>query len=73
MLTLLFVILIIVGLFKLTGAIFHVAGKILGGVLGLIGWLILGGLAVTLFGLALYVLPIILIIGVIALIVAAVS
>lgn len=73
MLSLLALILIVVGFFKLTGVVFHAAGKILGGVLGIIGWLILAGLAVTLFGLALYVIPIVLVIGVIALIVGAAS
>lgn len=73
MLTLIIVILFIVGLFKLTGFVFHIAGKLLGGILGIIGWLILGGIAVTLLGLAVYALPIILIIGIVALIVAAAS
>lgn len=73
MLSLLALIFIVVGLFKLTGVVFHAAGKILGGVLGIIGWMILAGLAVTLFGLALYAIPIVLVIGVIALIVGAAS
>lgn len=72
MLTLFIVILFIVGLFKLTGFIFHIAGRLLGGILGIIGWLILGGIAVSILGLAIYALPVILIIGIIALIVAAV-
>lgn len=58
-------------LFKVTGFIFHIAGKLLGGILGIIGWLILGGIAVTIFGLALFVVPIILIVGIVALFVAA--
>lgn len=72
MLTLFIVILFIVGLFKFTGFIFRIAGRLLGGILGIIGWLILGGIAVSLLGLAIYALPVILIIGIIALIVAAV-
>lgn len=71
MLTLIVVILLIVGLFKVTGFVLHIAGKVLGGILGIIGWLILGGIAVSLLGLAIYALPIILVIGIIALIVAA--
>lgn len=71
MLTLIVTILLIVGLFKITGFVLHIAGKVLGGILGIIGWLILGGIAVSLLGLAIYALPVILIIGIIALIVAA--
>ncbi len=71
MLSFLIVILVMVVLFKVTGFMFHIAGKLLGGILGIIGWLILGGLAISVFGLALFVLPIILIVGIVALIVAA--
>lgn len=73
MLSLLILILFAVGLFKLTGFIFHIVGRILGGILGIIGWLILGGIAVGLLGMAVSVLPIILLIGVVALIAAAAS
>ncbi len=58
-------------LFKITLFMFRIVGKILGGILGVIGWLILGGLAITVFGLALFALPIILIVGIVALIAAA--
>lgn len=71
MLSFLIVILVMVVLFKVTGFMFRIAGKLLGGILGIIGWLILGGLAISVFGLALFVLPIILIVGIVALIVAA--
>ncbi len=73
MISLLIVILMIVILFKLTVFMFHIVGKILGGILGIIGWLILGGLAVTAFGLALIAFPIILIFGMMAIIVAIVT
>lgn len=43
-------------------------GGVLGGALSIIGWLILAVLAVTLFGLALFVLPLILIVGAVSLI-----
>ena len=66
MLSLLIVILVMV-----TGFLFHIAGKLLGGIFGIIGWLILGGLAISVFGLALFVFPIILIVGIVALAVAA--
>ena len=71
MLSFLIVVLVMVVLFKVTGFMFRIAGKLLGGILGIIGWLILGGLAISVFGLALFVLPIILIVGIVALIVAA--
>jgi hypothetical protein len=71
MLSLIFVILIMVGLFKLTGLMFRIAGHLIGAILGIFGWLILAGLAVTLFGLALYALPVILGIGVVSLIAEA--
>ena len=70
MLSLLIVILIMAGLFKFTGLLFHIVGKVLGGILGIIGWLILGVIAVSLLGLALYIVPIVLIVGVIALVAA---
>ena len=69
----LFVILLVVAFFKITGFILHILGKVLGGILGIIGWLFLAGLAVTVFGLALFVIPLILIVGLISLIVAAAS
>ncbi|MCC6094182.1 MAG: hypothetical protein LIV24_04035 [Eubacterium sp.] len=73
MFSLIIVILMVIALFKLTGFVFHIIGKLLGGIFGILGWLILGGLAVTVFGLAFFVLPIILIIGCIAVIVAVAS
>lgn len=72
LISMLIVIILMVALFKVTGFIFHIEGKLLGGILGIIGWLILGGIAVTIFGLALFVVPIILIVGIVALVVAAV-
>ena len=66
MISILITILFIVILFKLTGCMFHIAGKLLGWLLGGIGWLILAVLAISVIGLAVYVLPIILIIGLIA-------
>ncbi len=72
LISLLIVIVLMVALFKVTVFIFRAAGKLLGGILGIIGWLILGGIAVTIFGFALIVLPIILIVGIVALFVTAV-
>jgi len=71
MISILITILFIVILFKLTGCMFHIAGKLLGWLLGGIGWLILAGLAVTVLGLALIAVPVVLIVGCAALIAAA--
>lgn len=70
MLSLLIMILIMAGLFKFTGLLFHIVGKVFGGILGIIGWLILGVIAVSILGLALYIVPIVLIVGVVALVAA---
>lgn len=64
----LIVILIVVALFKITGFVFHIVGKMLGFIFGIAGWLILAGLAVTVFGLAMFCVPVILIVGCLALI-----
>ena len=71
MLSFLVLILIMIGLFKLTGLFFRAAGTLLGWILGGIGWLILAGLAVTVLGLALIAVPVVLIVGCTALIAAA--
>lgn len=72
MISLTLIIIIGIVLFRLTVLMFHVAGKVIGGILSISGWLILAGLAVTLFRLAMYVIPVILIVGVIALVVGIV-
>jgi hypothetical protein len=69
----LLLILFVVAFFKITGLMFRVIGKVLGCLFGIFGWLFLAGLAVTVFGLAVFAIPVILIIGGVALIVAAVS
>ncbi len=55
MISILITILFIVILFKLTGCMFHIAGKLLGWLLGGIGWLILAVLAISVIGLAVYI------------------
>ncbi len=67
----LIVILIVVALFKITGFVFHIVGKMLGFIFGIAAWLILAGLAVTVFGLAMFCVPVILIVGCLVLIAAA--
>lgn len=69
----LLLILIVIGLFKLTGIILHAVGRILGGVLGIFGWLVLAGLAATVFGFGLFMFAIILIVGAIALIISVMT
>ena len=59
-------------MFKITGLFFRILGAMFGWVLGIFGWLILASLAVTVFGLAFFVLPVILLIGAVALVKAAV-
>ncbi len=71
MLGLLLVILFMVILFKITGFVFHIVGRLIGGILGIFGWLFLAALAVTVFGLAIVFIPVILLIGAVALIAAA--
>ena len=71
MLSILALIFIMIGLFKLTGLFFRAVGTLL--IFGGIGWLILAGLAVTVFGLALIAVPAVLVIGLVALIAAAAS
>lgn len=71
MISLIIFIILMIGLFKLTVFVFHIAGKLLGGILGIIGWLLVAGLAATVFSAALFVIPVILVIGIATLIVAA--
>jgi hypothetical protein len=71
MLSLLMIILFAVILFKLTVFAFKVVGTVLGWILGIFGWLFLAGIAVLVFGLAVAVVPAILITGVCALLSAA--
>jgi hypothetical protein len=73
MLSILALIFIMIGLFKLTGLFFRAVGTLLGWIFGCIGWLFLAGLAATVFGLALIAVPVVLVIGLVALIAAAVS
>lgn len=73
MLGFILVILFVIILFKITGLVFHAIGTLFGWIFGIFGWLFLAGLAVAFFGMAFSAIPVILIIGVIALIRAMVS
>lgn len=61
-------ILITIGLiilaFKVCGFFLKIFGKILGGIFSIIGYLLIGILAVSVFGIAVAVLPVILVVGV---------
>lgn len=61
-------VLLFAGIFKLTGFFFRIVGKIFGAVLGLIGYTILGFLAIGAFGLAVLALPVILAAGAITIV-----
>lgn len=63
MLSFIFVILMMVVMFRLAGFVLGIAGRLLGGILGILGYLFLGILAVTALGLAIFVLPVIFLIG----------
>lgn len=72
MLSILFTIFLIWGVFKLTGLIFKICGKLIGGIFGLIGYLLIGVLAIAGFGLAAIFIPVIVIAGIIAIIVCSI-
>ena len=57
------VIMLMILMFKLTLFTFRVVGKVIGWVWGILGWLIVGILAVSVCGLAVVFLPIILVVG----------
>lgn len=59
-------VLLFAGIFKLTGWLLRIVGKIFGAVLGVIGYTVLGFLAIGAFGLAIIALPIILVAGIAA-------
>lgn len=66
-------ILMMVLMFKITVFTFKVVGKVMGWMLGIVGWLILAVLAVTAFGLTIIALPIILVVGLFSIIMAIAS
>ena len=55
-----FIIMMVI-LFKLTGFLFKVAGKLIGAIFSFIGWLVLGVLAICATGLAFIIVPVIVI------------
>lgn len=67
----LLLILCMVLFFKFIGFLFRLTGKIIGGIFSLAGFAVLGIIAVAMLGIALRILPVILIFGIIAIIIAA--
>ncbi|MCR5502989.1 MAG: hypothetical protein K6F53_08265 [Lachnospiraceae bacterium] len=62
-----------VALFKVTGFCLKICGKLMGAVFSFAGYLLLATLGVTIFGLALAVIPIILVVGILTIVTAAVA
>ncbi len=65
-----FTVITLVLLFKLTGVLLKLCGKILGGMFSLLGYILLAAVAVTGFGLAIVFVPVIIVVGVFSLIAA---
>ena len=70
MLDILVLIICLVVFFKIIGFLLKIFGKILGICFSLLGYIILGVVAVYAFGLAMIFLPIILVVGIISIIAA---
>lgn len=66
MLSIIMAIIVLIAFFKITGFLFRIAGKLLGVVLGVVVWIFLGGIIITILGMAISVLPVFLIIGIVA-------
>lgn len=64
MVTLLVVIFLLWLFFTITGFAFRIAGKLFGFILDIIGYLILGILAVSVLGFVVYAIPIFLLVGI---------
>lgn len=72
MLSVLAIIVGVVILFKITGFVFRILGKLLGAILSIIGWIFLAGLAIAVLQIAAVSLPIF-IAGIVAMVAAAAS
>ena len=71
MLSIIFTIFLLWGVFKLTGLIFKICGKLIGGIFGLIGYILIGVLAITVFGIAVAFVPILIVVGIVAIVACA--
>lgn len=73
MISMIIVFLLMGAIFKATFCLLGIFGRIIGGFLGIIGYLILGILAITVFGIGFFALPLIIILGIAAIIGAIVK
>jgi hypothetical protein len=64
MMEIMILVLMMFVLFKVTGFLFKIVGKMLGIVFGITGYVLLGVLSVAAFGMALAFLPLIVLIGI---------
>ena len=60
MLSFLFLILVLVGMFKMTGFMLGLGFKVVGLIFSLIGYLIVGALSIAMIGMAAFVVPFVL-------------
>lgn len=65
MMEIIILVLMMFVLFKVTGFLFSIVGKVLGLVFGIIGYVLIGVLSVAAFGMAIFFLPIIVILGIV--------
>ena len=70
MIEILILILFLVVFFKMVGLFLKIFGKILGIMFSLLGYIILGVVAVYVIGFAFFVLPVIIVLGIISILVA---
>ena len=70
MIEILILILFLVVFFKLVGLFLKIFGKILGIMFSLLGYIILGVVAVYVIGFAFFVLPVIILVGIISILAA---
>jgi len=71
MLSILCIIFLLWAAFKITGLIFRICGKVIGGIFGLIGYFLIGFLAVAGFGIAFICIPMIFVIGIVSIVACA--
>lgn len=58
--------------FKFTGFLFRISGRIIGTILSLVGYAVIGMIVISLLGIAFCILPLILLIGIGATVLAAI-
>lgn len=68
MFSLLIMILLMGAIFKVSFCFLGIFGRLIGGLLGIVGYILLGILAITVFGIGFIALPVILVIGVLSIV-----